>query len=120
MSLVNIRRLATIDMSGVSGSARRQRIIPAEFIIGVIGMVGFGVWVSTNASDITSRMLGLWLVGAGLNYALLAVWAVILSRRGALDAELAGPTLARNYAAMVSCNCGSLCHYRSLLSSSRR
>ena len=90
MALVNVRRLAAIDMYGVSGSARRRRVILAEFIIGVIGMVGFGVWVSTNASDITSRMVGLWLVGAGLNYVPLAVYAVILSQRGALEAELAG------------------------------
>jgi hypothetical protein len=89
VSLVSVRRLAAIDMHGGSGSARRRRIILAEFIIGVIGMGGFGVWVSTNASDISSRMLGPCLVCAGLNGALLAVYAVILSRRGALEAELA-------------------------------
>lgn len=90
LSLVNVRRLAAIDMYGLSGSTRRRWIILAEFLIGVIGMVGFGVWVWTNASEVTGRILGLWLVGAGLNYAPLAVYAVMLSRPGALEAELAG------------------------------
>ena len=36
------------------------------------------------------RLLGLWLIGAGLNYAPLAVYANAPSRPGALDAELAG------------------------------
>ncbi|MBF6599453.1 MAG: hypothetical protein IVW36_02955 [Dehalococcoidia bacterium] len=90
MSLVNVRRLAAIDMYGASGSARRRRIILAEFIIGVIGMVGLGLWALTQASGLTTRMFGLWLVGAGLNYAPLAVYAVVLSRPGALESELAG------------------------------
>src|SRR5262245_24674445 len=86
---VNVRRLAAIDMYGTSGSTRRRRIVLAEFFAGVIGMVGIGTWVLTQATDLGGRALGVWLIGAGLNYAPLAVHAVILSRAGGLDAKLA-------------------------------
>ena len=42
----------------------------------------------------------MWLVGIGINYVALAVQAVLLSRPGALDRELAGvdvPTELRRY-----------------------
>jgi hypothetical protein len=87
---VNVRRLAAIDMYGTRGTARRKRIILAEFLLGFIGMVGIGIWVMTHAPDLGTRVIGLWLLGAGLNYAPLAVYAALLSRPGALDAELAG------------------------------
>ena len=52
-------------------------------------MVGIGARVLTQARDIGGWALGAWLIGAGLNYAPLAVYAVMLSQPGALDAELA-------------------------------
>ena len=39
----NVRRLAALDMYGTSGSARRRRLIRAEFIIGVAGCTLVGV-----------------------------------------------------------------------------
>jgi hypothetical protein len=87
---VNVRRLAAIDMYGISGTRRRRRIILAEFVVGVIAMEAFGVWQFTSSSGAGGRLFGLWLIGAGLNYAPLAAHAVALSRPGALDAELAG------------------------------
>jgi hypothetical protein len=87
---VNVRRLAAIDMYGTRGTIRRRRIILAEFLIGVVAMVAFGIWLVTSASDVSVRVLAAWMVGAGLNYAPLAAYAVALSRPGALDADLAG------------------------------
>jgi hypothetical protein len=35
--LLNVRRLAALDLHGTTGSARRRRLIRAEFIIGAAG-----------------------------------------------------------------------------------
>jgi hypothetical protein len=53
-------------------------------------MVCIGLWIVTQASETGGRLLGLWFVGAGLNYAPLAVYAMMLSRPGTLETELAG------------------------------
>ncbi|TJZ94658.1 hypothetical protein [Actinacidiphila oryziradicis] len=90
MAGVNVRRLAAIDMYGTRGTTRRRRIILAEFVTGVVVLVVFGIWLVTHASGLGDRALGIWLIGAGLNYAPLALYAIALSRPGALDAELVG------------------------------
>ena len=95
VSGVNVRRLAAIDMYGTRGTARRRRIILAEFVVGVVAMVGLGLWILIQASDLGGQALGLWFIGAGLNYAPLAVYALVLSRPGALEAELADVDAAR-------------------------
>ncbi len=89
-ALVNVRRLAAIDMFGTRGTLRRRRIILAEFLLGVVVMVTFGAWLVAVSTGIAGRAFGWWVVGAGLNYAPLAYYASVLSRPGALDAELAG------------------------------
>lgn len=90
VSGLNVRRLAAIDLYGTRGTTRRRRLILAEFVVGVLALVGLGLWVLTSAADLGGRALGLWCIGAGLNYAPLTVYAVSLSRPGALEAELAG------------------------------
>jgi hypothetical protein len=92
---VNVRRLAAIDMYGTSGTSRRRRIILAEFTAGLAVMVALGSWLVAGASSPGTRLLGIWLIGAGLNYAPLAAYAIALSRPGALDAELAGVDTGR-------------------------
>jgi hypothetical protein len=52
-------------------------------------MVAFGIWLPAYASGLGGRMFGIWMIGAGLNYAPLAAYAIALSRPGALSAELA-------------------------------
>ncbi|MEU4473987.1 hypothetical protein [Micromonospora sp. NPDC023888] len=92
---MNVRRLAAIDMYGSRGTTRRRRIILAEFLVGVVVMVTWGVWLLASAQGVGSRALGLWLTGAGLNYAPLSAYAIALMRPGALDAELAGASIER-------------------------
>ncbi|MEU4399419.1 hypothetical protein [Micromonospora orduensis] len=87
---MDVRRLAAIDMYGTRGTVRRRRIILAEFLGGVVVMVALGSWLLASTSGSGTRLVGLWLVGAGLNYAPLAGHAIALTRPGALDAELAG------------------------------
>ncbi len=90
MASMNVRRLAAIDMYGARGTMRRRRIILAEFAAGAVVSVAFGIWLTANASGLGGRVLGIWVIGAGLNYAPLAAYAITLSRSGALNAELAG------------------------------
>ena len=92
--LVVVRRLAALDMYGTSGSARRRRLIRAEFIIGVVGCSLLGVLSLLSGSG-WRIPLGIWLVAIGMNYVPLAVSAQALSRPGALEAELVGADLPR-------------------------
>jgi hypothetical protein len=92
---MKVRRLAAIDMYGARGTTRRRRIILAEFILGVLVSVAFGTWLLLQASSAAGRVAALWILGAGLNYAPLAAYAMMLSRPGALDRELAGVDTGR-------------------------
>lgn len=87
---MNVRRLAAIDMWGVQGTRRRRRIILAEFLFGAVAGVAFGAWVLNVQRGLGGLLFGLWLVGIGLNYVPLTLYAVRLSRSGALEAELDG------------------------------
>ncbi|MBQ1039358.1 hypothetical protein [Micromonospora sp. C81] len=92
---MNVRRLAAVDMHGTRGTARRQRIILTEFLVGVVAMVALGIWLLASSSSLGSRAIGLWFTGAGLNYAPLSIHAIALTRPGALDAELTGVDIDR-------------------------
>ncbi len=67
---------------------RRRRIIRAEFVIGVVGCTSLGL-LATGRGSGWMVVLGIWLVGAGVNYVPLAIHAQSLSRPGVLEAELA-------------------------------
>jgi hypothetical protein len=58
-------------------------------------MVAFGAWLAAASTDPVDRVLGIWILGAGLNYVPLAAYAIALSLPGALDAELAGVDTGR-------------------------
>jgi hypothetical protein len=87
---MDVRRLAAVDMYGAFGTVRRRRLVLAEFTGVLAVMIALGVWLVAGASGIGMRILGIWLIGAGLNYAPLAWYAISLSRAGTLEAELAG------------------------------
>jgi hypothetical protein len=84
-----VRRLAALDMWGAAGTRRRRQLIRAEFVVGVIGCAGLGVLVLVTGSG-WIVLLGVWLIGAGVNYVPLAVEAMRLSTPGALEQELDG------------------------------
>ena len=84
--LLDVRRLAAVDMSGSRGGRRRRRI-RAEFVVGAAGSTALGVLgiVSGTGWHIA---IGIWLIGVGANYVPLALHAQSLSRPGVLEAEL--------------------------------
>jgi len=90
----NVRRLAALDMWGTRGTRRRRRLIRAEFVVGAAGCLGLGALVLATGSG-WLRLLGIWLVGAGVNYVPLALEALRLSSPGALEDELRGVELRR-------------------------
>jgi hypothetical protein len=87
---MNVRRLAALDLHGARGTSLRRRLVLAEFAMAVAGSLAIGGWILTAASGIGGRVVGAYVLGAGLNYVPLLAYAITLSRPGALAAELAG------------------------------
>jgi hypothetical protein len=92
---VDVKRLAALDMYGARGTARRRRLVLAEFAGALAVMIALGSWFVAGASGLGPRVLGIWVIGAGLNYGPLLAYAIALSRAGALEAELAGVDAGR-------------------------
>lgn len=90
MSFPNVRLLVALDMHGATGTRRRRRVILCEFVVGAVGSIALGLWLLTSVTAVGWRLFGAWAVGVGVNYSVLTWRAVLLSRKGALDAELAG------------------------------
>jgi hypothetical protein len=95
MEPLDVRRLAALDLHGTAGTRRRRRLVRAEFVLGAVGCIGLGVWAAVTAPALGWRLFGAWLAGAGVNYAVMAWQAILLSRPGALEAELAGVDIPR-------------------------
>src|SRR5215831_8385441 len=91
---MDVRRLAALDMWGTKGSLRRRRAIRLEFYAGAAGCLALGAAVAVSASGVW-LLIGVWLLGAGINYVPLAVYGRALSRPGALEAELRGVDTSR-------------------------
>lgn len=89
MTRFDVRRLAAVDMYGTAGTPRRRRVILGEFVAGALACPVIGA-LAAGAGRLETRVFGWWLIAVGLNYVVLALHAVSLSRPGALDAELAG------------------------------
>ncbi len=81
-------------MHGLAGTRTRRRIIVAEVVLGAVGCVVIGLLTAARAQGAGWRVIGVWLVGIGVNYVVLALHAMSLLRAGALDAELTGVDVA--------------------------
>jgi hypothetical protein len=90
MWMMDVRRLAALDMWGSAGDRRRRVVIRWEFIVGTFGCSALGAVVIAAANSSLWLSIGIWLVGAGINYVPLALYASALSRPGALERELEG------------------------------
>ena len=93
MQLPDVRRLAALDMHGTAGRPARKRLVGAEFVLATCGCLGLGVWVAFASSAAGGQVLGAWLAGVGVNYAVLSWQAASLWPGDALAAELAGVNL---------------------------
>lgn len=87
---MNVRRFAALDMHGATGSALRRRLVLAEFPLALAGGLALGGWIVAAASGLAGRLIGIVLIGVGLNYAPLTIYAIALRRPESLEAELAG------------------------------
>ncbi len=95
MAAVNVRRLAALDLNGMSGRPRRRRLVLGEFVLATVLGVALGLWILVGTTNPGGRLIGAWAAGIGLNYLPLALHALSLLRPGALRAELAGVDLGR-------------------------
>lgn len=101
-ALIDVRRLAAVDLYGRRGAKLRRRLILAEFVLAAVDGPLLGVAILLAASSAPWVLFGACLTGIGLNYVPLALHAISLSRAGKLDAELAGVDVGaelRRYAA---------------------
>ena len=92
-TLIDVRRLAAIDMYGRHGSKRRRRLILAEFVLAAIDIPLLGLTL-VLAPSLPRVFLGAYLIGVGLNFVPLGLHAISLSRAGRLGTELAGVDVA--------------------------
>jgi hypothetical protein len=93
-TLIDVRRLAAIDMYGRHGSKRRRRLVLAEFVLAAIDIPLLGLTLVLAASSAPRVILGAYLIGVGLNFVPLALHAISISRTGRLGTELAGVDIA--------------------------
>ena len=85
---LDVRRLAALDMWGTAGGLRRRRLVRAEFVVGAVGCTALGIAAVVSAGDALLFAVGVWLIGAGVNYVPLALYAHVLSVPGRLEAEI--------------------------------
>ena len=101
-AVMDVRRLAALDMYGRRGSKRRRRLILAEFVLAAIDVPLFGLAILRAAASAPEALFGAYMIGVGLNFVPFALHAVSLARAGRLGAELADvdvPAELRRYTA---------------------
>ena len=93
-TLIDVRRLAAIDMHGRHGSKRRRRLVLAEFVLAAIDIPLLGLAIVLAASSAPRVLLGAYLIGVGLNFVPLALHGISMSRASRLGTELADVDVA--------------------------
>ena len=93
-TLIDVRRLAAIDMYGRHGSKRRRRLVLAEFVLAAIDIPLLGLAIVLAASSAPRVLLGAYLIGVGLNFVPLALHGISMSRASRLGTELADVDVA--------------------------
>ena len=92
---IDVRRLAAVDMHGTKGTRMRARVIIGEFLFGAIAGPALGLSMLAGAPGVIWDLVGLAMVGIGLNYVPLSAHALSLRRPEALEAELEGVDVVR-------------------------
>lgn len=85
-----MRRLAAVDMHGLKGGRFRSWVILAEFLFGAVAGPLLGLFMLVAADSVVWKLIGVVMIGIGLNYVPLARHALSLRTPEALAAELDG------------------------------
>ena len=83
--VIEIRKLAAVDLAWLGA-----RIIVPEYVLGVAAPLAFGLVSLAGGLPSGSWfqiVFGLWLLGIGVNYAPLLLYALAIVRAGAVEAE---------------------------------
>lgn len=86
----DVRRLAAVDMHGIKGGRFRPKVILAEFLFGAVAGPLLGLFMLVAAGNVFWKLIGVLMIGIGLNYVPLARHALSLRTSEALAAELDG------------------------------
>jgi hypothetical protein len=87
---LDVRRLAAVDMHGLKGGRIRPRVILAEFLFGAVAGPLLGLFMVVAADGVVWKLIGVAMIGIGLNYVPLARHALALRTPEALAAALDG------------------------------
>jgi len=88
--MVNVRRLAAVDLSGLS-----PKIIIPEFALGTLGASALGILTVVRSGSFGMTAFGVALIGLGVNYIPLLIHAIDLVRRSGVDAAIGDEGLDR-------------------------
>jgi hypothetical protein len=94
MKLISIRKLAILDMA-----VHNRLLILAEFSAGSLIGILVGGYVLSRASNGYELLIGLGLLGIGLNYVPLALYGILNDPKHSLDPELLSLDSKRRYTA---------------------
>jgi hypothetical protein len=76
-------------MFGRRGAQHRRRLVLAEIVVAAVDVPLVGLAIALAASALWV-LFAIYLIGVGLNYVPLALYAVSLARAGQHDTELVG------------------------------
>jgi hypothetical protein len=82
--MVNARRLAAVDLSGLG-----PRIIIPEFALAVLGASAVGILTVLRSASVGMAACGVALIGLGVNYVPLLIHAIDLVRRSGVESAIA-------------------------------
>jgi hypothetical protein len=82
--MVDVRRLAAVDLSGLG-----PKIIIPEFGLAVVGAPVLGVLTLVRSESLALTAFGVGLIGLGVNYVPLLIHAIDLVRQSAVEAAIA-------------------------------
>jgi hypothetical protein len=88
--MVNVRRLAAVDLSGLGPG-----IVIPEFALAVVGAPALGILTVLRSGSFATTTFGVALIGLGVNYVPLLVHAIDLVRHSAVDVTIADHGLDR-------------------------
>jgi hypothetical protein len=85
--MIDLRKLVALDMV-----LHGKRFIIAEFAFGVLlplilGLFSFRGTLFKPFPPTVQTALGLWLLGIGVNYVPLLIYAILIARGGTIEAE---------------------------------